>query len=175
MPRNSKLWQHSVVCQALEAHGFDKVTFSLSEELITVATSDSHFLDHLSPHLFCRKRVKPVALVGTFYAWCSSCLLAEALWVKLATFYTRALGSPIRGGVDGGDPSGGTNPGKPLCPYRLLPCLAVMADNTWNCPYMPRQGGMSLHTHVGGMSYFILMTQHPGPLPNLYFVIPKKL
>ena len=152
MPRKSKSWQHSLVKQALEAHGLNKVTFSLNGELTTVATNDYCIYDYLSPHLSSQKRDEPVAVRGIYDAWCTSCRQAEALWLKLATSEPGLQDSPSRG-VDGCDPSGGTNPGKPLSPYRILPCAASLADDEWNCPYMPRQGGMYLHTRKGGMFY----------------------
>ena len=41
MPRKSKTWQHRLVKQALEAHGLNKVSFSLNGELTTIANNDS--------------------------------------------------------------------------------------------------------------------------------------
>ena len=100
MPRKSKTWQHSFVKQALEAHGLNKVTFSLNGELTTVATNDYCIHDYLSPHLSSRKRDEPVATAGILRAWCDSCRQAEALWLKLATSTPGLEDSPIRG-VDG--------------------------------------------------------------------------
>ena len=71
----------------------------------------------------------------------------------MATSDPGLKGSPSRG-AEGCDPSGGINPGKPLDPYRILPCAAASAADKWDCPYMPRQGGMYLHTRKGGMFCF---------------------
>ena len=128
MPRKSKSWQHSFVKQALEAHGLNKVTFSLNGELTSVATNDYCVLDYLSPHLSGRERDEPVAVRGIYDAWCSSCRQAEAPWLKLATS-TPGLEDSPNAGVDGGYLSGGADSWKPMSSYRLLPCSAAVADD----------------------------------------------
>ena len=70
--------------------------------------------------------------------------------MKLATSTPGLEGSPTRG-ADGAYLSGGLDPGNPMSSYRLLPCTAAMAKDQWDCPYMPRQGGMYQHTRKGGM------------------------
>ena len=48
------------------------------------------------------------------------------------------------------DTSKGGELGNPRDPYRVLPCAATLADDEWQCLYMPRQAGPYRHTHRDG-------------------------
>ena len=155
-------------------HGLNKVSFSLNGELTTVATNDYCIHDYLCPHLSSRERDTPFAASGILKAWKQSCHQAEVLWAKLITS-APGLKEPTKRRVEDACLSRGQIPGKPLSSYRILPCTAAMADDSWNCPYMPRQGGNYLHTRKGGMVCFVTMAQPPSLFPSLRFVLKKKL
>ena len=82
--------------------------------------------------------------------------------MKLAASTPGLEGSPTRG-ADDAYLSGGLIPGNPLSSYRILPCTAAMAEDSWNCPYMPRQGGNYLHTRKGGMFCYNDAASRPVP------------
>ena len=129
-------------------HWLNQVSFSLNGELTTVATNDYCIHDYLCPHLSSRERDTPVAASGILKAWKQSCHQAEVLWAKPITS-APGLTEPTKRGVDDAYLSGGQIPGKPLSPYRILPCSAALAEDQWNCPFMPKQAKAYPHSRKG--------------------------